>query len=245
MPYSLSRRDIVLAASLGWLWPGNWLRRRICLAEAEFREIQNGQDRRRYIWIHGDERTARDVLRQHMRETEGRAFLIDNQIRNVPIEGGLLDPNRMFSRAGAERNLSRLNPGWNFNQTRRVLDQLDEDRDKFLALVLPRRSGGLLIALHNNGPGYSVNDELPISDAIALNSPAHPREFLLCTMRSDYERLAYGKYNVVLQNTAPPEDDGSLSRLCAVRNVRYVNIEAARGNAAAQTEMLRWVEAVL
>ena len=43
----------------------------------------------------------------------------------------------------------------------------------------------------------------------------------------------------------PQEDDGSLSRLCATRGVRYVNIEAALGNAEAQQRMLDWIERVL
>ena len=73
----------------------------------------------------------------------------------------------------------------------------------------------------------------------------HPDEFMLCTMRDDFEKLAKGPYNVLLQYTAPPDDDGSLSRLCAARNIRYVNIEAAHGNAAAQREMLEWLESTV
>jgi hypothetical protein len=45
-----------------------------------------------------------------------------------------------------------------------------------------------------------------------------------------------------LQNAAPKEDDGSLSRLAARRGARYVNIEVRLGESAAQREMLMWVE---
>ncbi|HYI92874.1 MAG TPA: hypothetical protein VEX68_04980 [Bryobacteraceae bacterium] len=245
MRENLSRRDLIFAAGFGWLWPPNWFRRRVRLAEASFEEIRRGDDRRRYIWIHGNERTARAVLRDHMRRYDGRAFLIDNDVRNVRLNGGELDPNRMFSRPGAERNLRALNPAWDNSQIESALDQLDSGRQKFLQRILPKQPGALIVALHNNGPGYSVNDELAISDEVALNDRQHPDEFMLCTMRQDYEKLAKGPYNVLLQSKTPPDDDGSLSRLCAARGIRYVNIEAALGATAAQSTMLTWLEATL
>jgi len=237
-----TRRDILMLAGLGWLWPPNWFRRRIRIAEASFRLVSRGEDRRRYIWIHGDERTAHDVLHQHLKRYDGRGFLVDNKVRNVRLAHGELDPNRMFSRIGAERNLRRLNPTWDADRIARALDILDRDRDDFVSKVLPAKPDGLLVALHNNGPGYSVQDEVSISDQVALNDPEHPDEFMLCTMAEDFERLSKGPYNVLLQNTAPPDDDGSLSRLCAGRKIRYVNIEAAHGNAGRQTAMLQWLE---
>jgi hypothetical protein len=245
MRHQPARRDIIMLLGWGWLWPPNWFRRRVRLADASFRVVSRGMDRRRYIWIHGDERTAHNVLRDHMRDTDGRAFLIENHVRNVRLEGGSLDPNRMFSRVGAERNLERLNPGWDARQMAKALDALDHDRGEFVRRILPRDTGGLIVALHNNGLGYSVQDEVGISDKVALNDALHPDEFMLCTMPDDFEKLAAGPYNVVLQNTAPPDDDGSLSRLCAARKIRYVNIEAAHGNAAGQRAMLRWLESTI
>jgi hypothetical protein len=47
---------------------------------------------------------------------------------------------------------------------------------------------------------------------------------------------------VVLQQHAPKQDDGSLSRLAAARGVRYVNLEVELGNADRQQEMMRWLE---
>jgi hypothetical protein len=245
MRHAPSRREFILGFGLGWLWPPNWFAHRIRLAEATFREYRHGVDRGRYLWIHGDERTAHDVLREHIRHYDGRAFLVENHVRNVRIDGGLLDPNRMFSRVGAEKNLRSQNPSWDAARISNALDRLDHDRDRFLSKLLPPTPDGLIVALHNNGPAYSVQDEVAISDAAALNDQAHPDEFMLCTMRSDFEKLAKGPYNVLLQHTAPPQDDGSLSRLCATRNIRYVNIEAAHGNAGMQRTMLQWLETVL
>ena len=241
----MRRRDFLLFAGFHWLWPGNWFHRHARIAEASFREVRHGADTRRYIWIHGDERTAGDVLRRHMKNTLGRAFLVENHQRNVQIYGGSLDPNRMFSRAGAEKNLRTLNPSWDLPQMDRALERLDRDRDSFVSRILPAGMNGLLVALHNNGPGYSIEDEIPISDEVVFQDRSHPDEFMLCTARADFEKLASGSFNVVLQVKAPPEDDGSLSRLCAARGVRYVNIEAAHGNGVAQTAMLQWVEKVL
>jgi hypothetical protein len=239
---SMRRREALLAIGFGWVWPPNWFHRHVHFAEATFREFRRGEDRRRYLWIHGDERTARHVLREHIRHNDGRAFLIENNVRNVKIDGALLDPNRMFSRIGAGRNLRSQNPSWDRARINAALDRLDRDRRGFLDRILPPQSDGLIVALHNNGPAYSVVDEVAISDATALNDRGHPDEFMLCTMPVDFEKLAKGPYNVLLQHTTPPDDDGSLSRLCASRNIRYVNIEAAQGNRQGQKTMLEYLE---
>jgi len=235
----MTRRAFLFASLFGWL--PFWRRRTIRMGGTPFRIVRNGEDRRHYFWVHGNERTAHDVLLAHMKTYQGRAFLVENTVRNIPVGGGLLDPNRMFSRVGAETNLRSQNPNWTPGQFTAALDSLDRDRPRFIAAVLPN-DGKLLVAMHNNGPGYSVNDEVPISDAVSLNNADHPHEFMLCTMRSDFDRLMKSPFNVVLQNTAPKDDDGSLSRLAAIRGIRYVNVEAAHGNAPGQLAMLDWLE---
>lgn len=235
------RRRAFLAFAI---WPFSLFRRKVKLGSISFRVIKRGQDRRRYIWIHGNESSARQVLFAHMKSTDGRAFLIDNGDRNVVFSGYKLDPNRMFSRPGAERSLRALNPAASQPQLESVLTELDRHREGFLGALLPGQ-GKLLIALHNNGPSYSVKDELPDSDAVALNDKTNPDEFLLCTNSNDFRVLAKSPYNVVLQNRAPRYDDGSLSRVCAARGVRYVNIEAKLGNVTRQQEILNWLESAL
>ena len=232
----VSRREFAFAA-----FPFFWRPRRVEMVGVRFRVLKKGEDRRHFVWIHGNETTAGEVLREHMRHRDGRAFLVENGRRNVPVAGGELDPNRMWSREGAEKNLVTLNPLWNFEQLQAVLDTLDRERQHFLDKLLPQR-GELLIALHNNSPSYSVNEEVPISDATSIKQPDRPRAFLLCTDSRDYEVLARGPYNVVLQNRAPKEDDGSLSRLAASRRVRYLNIECPLGDAASQREILGFAE---
>lgn len=241
---SLGRREFLGLTAFSWLWPPNWFSSSASIAGIEFKVIETQPAERHFIWIHGNERTAREVLLGHMKDGRGKAFVIQSENRNVPLLGGQIDPNRMFSREGAEKNLRRLNPEWTPVQLTRALEKLDSDRPHFVAQILPP-GGRVLIALHNNGPAYSIEDEIPISDEVARNDREHPDEFLLCTQRPDFQVLAGGPFNVVLQNKVPPDDDGSLSRLCAARGVRYVNIEAALGNAAAQKRMLDWAVSVL
>jgi hypothetical protein len=240
----ITRRNLLAFALLDWLFPFSLFRRNPSIAGIRFHSLRNGTDRRRYIWIHGNEPTARDILREHMKETEGRAFLIESNDRNVFVAGGKLDPNRMFSRPGAERSLRTLNPAWTSQQIEEVLDKLDSDRDRFLRRVLPQ-SGELIVALHNNGPGYSVKDEVEISNAVALNDPGHPDEFILCSNHADFAVLANSRFNALLQDRPQGPEDGSLSRLCAARGIRYINVEAAHGNREGQKRMLDWVELAL
>jgi hypothetical protein len=232
-----SRRQFL---AFGW-FPFFRHRRQISLDGARFRIIRNGKSRRHYLHIHGDEETARQVLENFMATHPGVAFLIENQTRNVRIASGELDPNRMFSREGAEVDLKTLNPTWGYPQIDFALDILDRGRDRLVKSLFPP-DRGVLVALHNNSEAYSVNDEVPISDSVSLREPGNPHAFFLCTNPADFAVLQKSPYNVVLQQKKPQQDDGSLSRLAAARGVRYVNLEVAHGNAMRQAEMLRWLD---
>jgi hypothetical protein len=235
-----TRREF-LVLGLGW-FPFFWRRpRSVRLAGAEFRVVRRGRSPNRYLHIHGNEETARRVLDDRLVSTPGTYFLIRNNVRNVPVRGGQLDPNRMFSRTGAEANLKRLNPKWSPAEIARTLGDLDRGRNKLLHALLPP-PGGRLVALHNNSAGYSVRDEVEISDRTSLRQPDDPHAFFLCTSPDDYAILAASPYNVVLQQHGPKDDDGSLSRLAARRGVRYINLEVGLGNFARQKEMLDWLE---
>jgi hypothetical protein len=231
-----SRRELL---AFGWL--PFFHHRHISLNGAHFRILRNGQSNHRYLFIHGDEETARQVLLQFMQTHEGTAFLIEGHTRNVTIDGGQLDPNRMFSRTGAEADLKSQNPNWTPPQVQSALQTLDRERPYFLQVLLPP-DRGRLVALHNNSEQYSVMDEVPISDSVSMRDPSDPHAFFLCTDPGDYAILMQAPYNVVLQQKKPQVDDGSLSRLCAMRGIRYVNLEVRMGNADKQTEMLRWLD---
>jgi hypothetical protein len=235
-PPRLSRRQFL---ALSWF---PFLRRRhISMAGARFRIIRNGRSRRRYLLIHGNEQSARQVLLRHMKNHEGIAYVIESNTRNVDAGGLKLDPNRMFSRTGAQTNLMRLNPDADARAITHALDLLDRDREKLIRALSPPR-GGLTLALHNNSEAYSVEAEVPISDQTSLRESRNPHAFILCTDPRDFEILQSSPYNVVLQQHPPSADDGSLSRLAALRGFRYVNLEVALGQPDRQQEMLQWIE---
>lgn len=240
MSRQLSRREFLAYGSVfGWI---PFLRpRHVSLAGARFRILRNGHSKRRYLFIHGNEETARAVLRYQIRSHEGIAFEIENHTRNIQVAGGEVDPNRMFSRAGAEISLRRLNPEWPPDRIQGALRILDAGREKLVRTFFPPR-GGLIVVLHNNSEGYSLVDEEPDSDAGSIREPDNPHAFFLCTSPEDFRILATSPYNVVLQNKAPKNDDGSLSRLAAARGVRYLNLEVALGREDRQREMLDWVD---
>jgi hypothetical protein len=208
------------------------------MAGISFRIMRRGPSPHRYLHIHGNETTARQVL---MEQVKGVALFIESDTRNVPIEGGQIDPNRMFSREGASKSLKTLNPGWSEAQIASAAGALERDRHKFLHAILPPK-GGRIVALHNNSNGYSVESEVAISDKTSLKDRSNPHEFFLATDAGDFEKLAESPFNVVLQNTAPKDDDGSLSRLAARMGVRYINLECALGKIERQRELLGWME---
>lgn len=214
------------------------------MAGMRFRGVHHGSARRRYLHIHGNETAARRVLSEHMRVALGSAWFVESAARYLEFRAGRIDPNRMFSRDGADRNLRRLNPRWNEAQILNGLLTLERERHKLLNQLDPG-TGGLIFALHNNGEGYSAENEAPISNRTAMNDRAHPHEFFLATDPRDFETLAGSAYNVLLQNDPRGPDDGSLSRWSARAGIRYVNLECGMGEARKQREMLEWAESRL
>jgi hypothetical protein len=232
----VNRRQFLALSWFPFLSP-----RHISLAGARFRILRNGRSKRRYLRIHGNEETARQVLERHMETHDGIAYVIESRTRVVPVESLKLDPNRMFSRVGAEANLKLVNPGAPPEQVQSALRVLDRNREKLVRALTPPK-GGLTIALHNNSSGYSVAAEVLISDQTSLRQPGNPHAFFLCTDPRDFAVLKTSPYNVVLQQHGPTQDDGSLSRVAAARGFRYVNLEVASGQAERQREMLNWLE---
>jgi hypothetical protein len=222
---------------LGWF--PFFHRPKIELSGIPFRVIYHDRGSHRFLVIHGDEDTARDVMTKYMSDHKGVAYIVTGKQREVVIRAVKVDPNRLFSRAGAEFSIRGLNTDIDVERLIEVLDYLDDERGKLLHHLLPPRDGRLF-ALHNNRD-YSVQDELAASNRTSIKQPALPRNFFLCTDPRDYETLQQSPYNVVLQ-TDPEPDDGSLSRLCARRGIRYINLECAIGEYDAQMERVQWLD---
>jgi hypothetical protein len=237
------RRREFIGVAAAW-FPFFGLRHEVNMAGVRFRIVEHGHSPHRYLHIHGDETTARQVLRQHIDTHGGKGLFIESETRTVLFRLGQLDPNRMFSNEGAGANLRRLNPQWSEAQVANGILALEHDRHKFVKAIRPP-NGGRIVALHNNSRGYSVKDEVSLIDSTSLHDEANPHEFFLCTTHQDFQNLSSGPYNVVLQYSPPHRDDGSLSRLSARLGIRYVNLEVGAGKLEKQQEMLAFLESKL
>ncbi len=174
-----------------------------------------------------------------MSSNQGIAYFINNNKREVYISDGMIDPNRIFSSIGAKNNIHKYNPQWSTKKRNTILKKMDQDRENFLETIFPK-NGEVVIALHNNFKGYNVNQELSKSDTVSIKKDQNPRDFFLCTNRNDFEILSKSPYNVVLQESYPITDDGSLSWAAVKWGVRYVNIETRLGWLSMQKRMLKY-----
>ena len=216
----------------------------LTLAGIPFEVIGDGKSQNRYIWLHGDEETARMALEYHMQYYSGLAFFIKSKTREVPFKSTIIDPNRIFSRAGAYKALRKFKPDWSKRSLQDALDLIENDRKSFLDAIMPRENA-LLISVHNNFRGYNVHREKYNSQKTSIKSNQNPRDFIICTNDGDYTKLSKGPFNVVLQNKFPDKDDGSLSWEALRRNVRYLNIETRLGYLSMQKKMLKFIEETL
>ena len=214
---------------------------KVQIATIQFKVIQNGDSDRRYIWLHGDEQTARMALESHMKKNQGKAFLVEGILRESEFYGGIIDPNRIFSSLGAKANIQKYNPRWTKKEKEDRLLTINQDRKIFFKNIFPK-NGELLIALHNNYKGYNINKELGRSDAKSIKKDQNPRDFFICTNRSDFEILSQSPFNVVLQEKSPKKDDGSLSWAALINDIRYINIETRLGWLSQQKRMLNYIE---
>ena len=139
------------------------------IAGIQFKVIKNGESNRRFIWIHGDEKTAAMLLKRHLKDNYGTAFLIENNKREVYINDYMMDPNRIFSKAGIEKTLIKFNGNISKTAIDKMVNLIASDKEKFFDRITPP-NGGLLIALHNNLHAYSIDDEIPFSTEISLKN---------------------------------------------------------------------------
>jgi hypothetical protein len=181
------------------------------------------------------------ALESHMKLNLGTAFFIQGETREIDFFDGILDPNRIFSSMGAEANIQKYNRSWSSFKKQEALEWINRERDAFMESIFPK-NGGLLVALHNNFKGYNVNREIQKSDSVSIKKDQNPRDFFICTDRTDFEALVRSPFNVVLQEKLPQKDDGSLSWAAMRNGVRYVNIEVRLGWLTQQKKMLNYLE---
>lgn len=166
------------------------------------------------------------LLEIHCEGTRRIAFSLDGKKYDF-------DPNRMFTDAGLEKTLATHN--------QEAIEAVKNLRQVILKKL--RRSGGPIIAVHNN-EGLNINSYqsggqfAKEASKVALKSADHPHEFFLVLDQQLFNKIADAGFNVVLQ-TGQPTDDGSLSVYCQKNGLRYINVEAGEGNTSEQAQMLK------
>lgn len=197
-----------------------------------------------FIHLHHNEKTAADVADSVSREA-GIEFLqiMNNEKRLIDFSAGRrsfrVDPNRIFSREGANSNLNRL------SQTSDEALLAIDSFQRFLTSFF--KDNQTIVALHNNTDGEFSLDQYQQTNAgsIYKNPELDPDDFFITTDSSIFSQLKDRGYNVVLENITKVADDGSLSIYCGKNGIRYVNIEAQHGHYREQREMIEVILQIL
>ena len=195
--------------------------------------------------LHSNENTSVVAARALLYYNGGRLTRIDHNppgelatrdvtftLNNVSYT---FDPNRMFTPTGAAATLRQLGP-----YSEEALDAVLAFGKRLLD-IYGFSSQRVVVALHDNGPGYSANSYLPPdgpfqNDAaaayVAPGSDAH--NFVFTTSASGFAAMSANdtKINCVLQANRTVTDDGSLSYFAGMHGKTYFNSEvrAASGS---------------
>lgn len=196
------------------------------------------------ISLHNDETTSVQVAKNVLEQSGGILIELENEGERLVsfMKDGKsyqFDPNRMFSYAGLQENMRKLNKKFTKSAINKAIDF-----GKFLLKLIPAKTK-TIIALHNNDDGkYSVNDykagQYLARDraAISIQRSLDPDDFFLTTDLKLYNGLKKKGFNVILQNNAKARDDGSLSIYYGRRKKAYINIEAQHEHQTEQMDML-------
>lgn len=201
-----------------------------------------------FINVHENEQTSVMAAKSVMEKSGGTLIeLHHGGERNVTfqIEGKsyTFDPNRIFLNKGIVPTLEKLGKSSPeavtfvayFGAAILLHDIKFDD--------LRKRT---IIALHNNtdGGGLTINEyesgaSRKEAAKVFVNPKKDPDDFFLVTNKRAYDQLVAKGFNVVLQKSPPPTNDGSLSVLCDVVCSLYINVEAQNGHLDEQIAMLK------
>ena len=195
-----------------------------------------------YFNLHDNENTcvlATDCILNHF-----RGKFIELKFKGDRWIGGFMtpsyhfwfDPNRIYSDFGIFKTLKSYRSFTAENKKKvRIFSEYVTD-----SLL---KDAEIVIAVHNNMKGYSLEQYLPDSifaksaAQIHYNKERSPHDFYFVNEYAHFRYFKHLGYNVILQSK-DPEDDGSLSVYCARKKIPYINIEALEGHFEEQYEML-------
>ncbi|MDF1656156.1 MAG: hypothetical protein P1U58_01015 [Verrucomicrobiales bacterium] len=198
------------------------------------------------ISLHRNEDTSFPIVRTLLKTHPGQFIRISTSGgRRLSLKSGgsksfTMDPNRMFSPAGIERDLR------NFSFFSPEIAAEVQAFSKAYLNQVELRAGKTVIAVHNNtNGGYSIESYLEGGSEELAGRLVHIEEgedldnFVLVTDLDHFEALKAAGFNTVLQDNENAPDDGSLSVYCGRNGIKYLNVEAEFGDAAEQEQMLR------
>lgn len=195
-----------------------------------------------FVNVHEDEQTSITAIKQYALEQEiCYYYLTKDSVRRITFENRganfSFDPNRIYTQYGIKRTIEG-DANWGKSEFRKIKRFGSKIAKKFT-------SGNYTIALHNNTPdNYSILSYLPDGEEhsntkdIYINSDMDPDDFIYTTDSLLFHELKNRSVNVILQ-TENPVNDGSLSVLCASKNVPYANIECEHGHLEEQLYLIR------
>jgi hypothetical protein len=205
-----------------------------------------------YFNLHDNENTSVEATKTILNNQKFKGKLVELQhtgerLISFEYQGGKyqIDPNRMFTKAGIEKNLKNYG---NYS---------DEARDTVFAFGQKiyqdfLRGSRLIVAMHNNkNEGYNVKSYLQDgeyqSDAeeVFYNPKWGTGEFFYVIDPEHFNFFKQKKINAVLQNNQKVTDDGSLSVFAQQQKMAYLNVEAQHGNLKPQIKMLTILQDLL
>ncbi len=196
-----------------------------------------------FINLHADEKTSVEGARRILESKGGTLIrLVNNDQRNIKFalrdQVYTFDPNRIFSRTGIEKTLSRFK-----NKTGEAVEEVVIFANRIISLIPPEAS--CVVALHNNTDGnLSIKSYMPGSEyaqdakEVFENKNHDPDDFFLTTDSLLFTKLSSEEYNVVLQDNQQVQQDGSLSVYFGEKNRCYLNCETEHGKTELYEQML-------
>ncbi|HVG13115.1 MAG TPA: hypothetical protein VM843_08930 [Flavisolibacter sp.] len=195
------------------------------------------------VHLHANEVTARTAAETILAASGGVLLTLENgekRLLSFRHRGSnyLADPNRIFTLLGRRATLKVLS---RYNKAAAV--ELLRFANFYVLQIEPAET---VIGVHNNtDANYSVlnyrrgGSFFEDAKETHINDARDPDDFYITTDDSLFQKLKRKDYNVVLQNNARADDDGSLSIYYARKGKSYINVEAEHGHVAEQVLMLQ------
>ena len=201
------------------------------------------------VHLHDNEATARMAAETVLAASGGVLLTLKNaEKRLLPFRHSgsnyLADPNRIFTLVGRRSTLKVLS---RYNKSAAV--ELLRFANFFVLQIEPAAT---IVGVHNNTEAnYSVlsyrrgGSFAGDAKETHINGARDPDDFYITTDDSLFQKLKRKDYNVVLQDNARADDDGSLSIYYARKGQSYINVEAEHGHLAEQVSMLQELQDLL